>query len=41
MKVDKADKGLLVFAPVVGVAALAFLSIPLLPALFAANPDQA
>merc|ERR1719460_1720673 len=41
MKVDQADKGLLAFAPVVGVAALAVLSVPLLPLLFAANPDQA
>merc|ERR1719453_2350672 len=40
MKVDKKDKGMLAFAPVVGVAALALLSIPLLPLLFAANPDQ-
>ena len=40
MKVDKADKGMLAFAPVAGVAALALLAIPLLPALFAANPDQ-
>lgn len=40
MKVDKGDKGLLAFAPVVGVAALAVLSVPLLPVLFAANPDQ-
>lgn len=41
MKVDQADKGLLAYAPVVGVAALAVLSVPLLPLLFAANPDQA
>jgi len=41
MKVDQQDKGLLAFAPVVGVAALAVLSVPLLPLLFAANPDQA
>ena len=40
MKVEKGDKGLLAFAPVVGVAALAVLSVPLLPLLFAANPDQ-
>lgn len=40
MKVDKGDKGLLAFAPVVGVAALAVLAVPLLPVLFAANPDQ-
>ena len=40
MKVDKKDKGMMAFAPVVGVAALALLSIPLLPMLFAANPDQ-
>ena len=40
MKVDKKDKGMMVYAPVVGVAALALLAIPLLPALFAANPDQ-
>ena len=40
MKVDKKDKGILAFAPVAGVAALALLSIPLLPTLFAANPDQ-
>jgi len=43
MKVDNesSDKGLLAFAPVAGVAALALLAIPLLPVLFAANPDQA
>jgi len=42
MQVDKAgDKGLLAFAPVAGVALLALLAIPLLPTLFAANPDQA
>ena len=41
MKVENTDKGALAYAPVVGVAALALLSIPLLPALFAANPDQA
>ena len=41
MKVDKQDKGLLAFAPVIGVAALAVLAVPLLPVLFAANPDQA
>jgi hypothetical protein len=35
------DKGLLKFAPVVLIAAVAFLSVPLLPVLFAANPDQA
>ena len=40
MKVEKGDKGLLAFAPVVGVAALAVLAVPLLPVLFAANPDQ-
>lgn len=41
MKVDGADKGILKYAPVAGVAALALLAIPLLPTLFAANPDQA
>merc|ERR1719183_2497278 len=40
MKVEKTDKGVMAFAPVVGVAALAILSVPLLPLLFAANPDQ-
>ena len=40
VKVDKTDKGLMAYAPVAGVAALAFLSVPLLPMLFAANPDQ-
>ncbi|KOO33940.1 hypothetical protein Ctob_010755 [Chrysochromulina tobinii] len=40
MKVDKKDKGLMAFAPVAGVAVLALLAIPLLPSLFAANPDQ-
>ncbi|KAL1514964.1 hypothetical protein AB1Y20_004040 [Prymnesium parvum] len=39
MKTD-ADKGAMAFAPVAGVAALALLAIPLLPILFAANPDQ-
>merc|ERR1719267_217240 len=41
MKVEKTDKGILAFAPIIGVAGLAALSIPLLPLLFAANPDQA
>jgi len=41
MKVENTDKGVLSFAPVIGVAALAVLSVPLLPLLFAANPDQA
>jgi len=41
MKVDNEDKGLMAFAPVVGVAGLAILLVPLLPLLFAANPDQA
>merc|ERR1719201_2015549 len=41
MKVEKTDKGLLQYAPIAGVFALAALSFPLLPILFAANPDQA
>merc|ERR1719408_204790 len=41
MKVEKTDKGILQFAPIIGVAGIAALSIPLLPILFAANPDQA
>jgi len=41
MKVENTDKGVLTFAPVIGIAALAVLSVPLLPLLFAANPDQA
>lgn len=41
MKTDSDEKGLMAFAPVAGVAALALLAIPLLPVLFAANPDQA
>ena len=41
MKVENTDKGVLAFAPVIGVAALAVLSVPILPLLFAANPDQA
>uniref|UniRef100_A0A7S0L765 Uncharacterized protein n=1 Tax=Coccolithus braarudii TaxID=221442 RepID=A0A7S0L765_9EUKA len=41
MKVEGQDKGIMAFAPVVGVAALAVLCVPLLPLLFAANPDQA
>ena len=42
MKVDqKQDKGLLAYAPVIGVAGLCALAIPLLPILFAASPDQA
>lgn len=43
MQVDTpaSDKGLLKFAPVVGAAALALIAVPLLPLLFAANPDQA
>ena len=38
MNVDKVDKGLLAFAPIIGVAGLAVLAVPLLPILFAANP---
>lgn len=34
-------KGLMAYAPVIGVAGLAVLAVPLLPLLFAANPDQA
>merc|ERR1712087_774750 len=42
MKVEgENDKGIMAFAPVAGVALLALLSVPLLPLLFAANPDQA
>jgi hypothetical protein len=42
MQVTKSSKnGLANFAPVIGLAALVLLSIPLLPLLFAANPDQA
>ena len=35
------DKGLMTYAPVAGVALLAVALVPLLPLLFAANPDQA
>merc|ERR1719399_77859 len=41
MQVNKDDKGLKKFLPVVGAAALAVVSVPLLPLLFATNPDQA
>jgi len=43
MKVDNTnqDKGIVAFAPVLGVAGLIVLLVPLLPILFAANPDQA
>jgi len=43
MKVDSQnkDKGLIAYAPVIGVAGLIVLLVPLLPILFAANPDQA
>jgi hypothetical protein len=40
MKTESGDKGLLKYLPVVAVAAIALISIPLLPTLFAANPDQ-
>ena len=40
MKVEKTDKGVMQFAPIIGVAVLAVASVPLLPLLFAANPDQ-
>ena len=40
MKVEKEDKGLLAFAPVALVAVGAVVAVPLLPLLFAANPDQ-
>ena len=39
-KVQQDSKGIMQFAPVIGVAALALISIPLLPVLFSANPDQ-
>merc|ERR1712222_190022 len=41
MKVEGEDKGLMAYAPVAGVALLALLAVPLLPLLFATNPDQA
>jgi hypothetical protein len=43
MKVDSTSqgKGLVAFAPVIGIAGLIVLLVPLLPILFAANPDQA
>merc|ERR1719335_694155 len=43
MQVDKSPKksGIKAYLPVIGAAGLAFLSVPLLPLLFAANPDQA
>jgi hypothetical protein len=42
MQVQKgANTGLQPFKWVIGVAALLVLSIPLLPVLFASNPDQA
>ena len=43
MKVDAttADKGLVAYAPVFGLAGLIVLLVPLLPILFASNPDQA
>ena len=40
MKVEKTDKGILKFAPIAATAVAALLAIPLLPVLFAANPDQ-
>ena len=43
MEVDKSPKksGIKAFLPVIGAAGLAVLSLPLLPLLFEANPDQA
>lgn len=42
MQVDQAsEKGAMAYAPVVAVAAGIVLLLPLLPLLFAANPDQA
>merc|ERR1719238_1776679 len=41
MNVEKTDKGIMAFAPVAGIALLAVVAVPLLPLLFAANPDQA
>ena len=41
MKVETKDKGIMAYAPVAAVALTAPLSIPLLPLLFGANPDQA
>ncbi len=41
VKVEKSDKGIMAFVPVAAVAGIALLAIPLLPTLFAANPDQA
>ena len=43
MKVEenKEKSPLLTYAPVIGVAGLAALAIPLLPLLFGVSPDQA
>jgi hypothetical protein len=41
MKVQPASEGLSNYSTVIGIGALLFLSIPFLPLLFAANPDQA
>ena len=43
MEGDKSPKksGIKAFLPVIGAAGLAVLSLPLLPLLFEANPDQA
>lgn len=43
MKVEEgsSDKGVMAYAPVAAVGAGIVLLIPLLPLLFAANPDQA
>merc|ERR1719182_1137940 len=41
VKVEKTDKGIMAYAPVAGIALLAVAAVPLLPILFASNPDQA
>lgn len=41
MNVEKENNGLMAFAPVAALAGLIVLCVPLLPILFAANPDQA
>ena len=40
VKVEKTDKGIMAYAPVAGIALLAVAAVPLLPILFASNPDQ-
>jgi len=41
MNVENENKGMMAFAPVLGLAGLALVAVPFLPMFFGSNPDQA